>query len=221
MRPDFAERAATRARELVLACGGGAFVLCTSHRMLRVMRGALEAEGDLRVLMQGDAPRTHLIDEFRAHGDAVLVATMSFWQGIDVPGSALRLVVIDKLPFASPGDPVTAARVEHLRERGLEPFASFQVPQAALLLRQGFGRLIRRKSDRGMVALLDRRVLRRSYGQVFLRSLPACPRITELDQALAYAASLKRESSGQPPSGDSSRTPSASRRKRKKTIARR
>jgi ATP-dependent DNA helicase DinG len=198
-RPEFGEAAAGRARALVTASGGGAFVLCTSHRMLQVVRGVLEAEGSLHVLVQGDAPRTHLIDEFRAHGNAVLVATMSFWQGVDVPGSALRLVVIDKLPFASPGDPVTAARLAYLEARGEQPFTTHQVPQAALLLRQGFGRLIRRKSDRGMVALLDRRVLRRAYGQVFLRSLPDCPRTTELDEALGYAAALRPPLSPEPP----------------------
>jgi len=181
--PDFGARAAERATSLVAASEGGAFVLCTSYRMLPIVRNALEDGTNLNVLMQGDAPRSHLIEEFQEHGDAVLVATMSFWQGVDVPGSALRLVVIDKLPFASPADPVVAARVDFLRRHGRDAFMEYQVPQAALLLRQGFGRLIRRHSDRGLVAILDSRVLKRRYGRVFLDSLPSCPRLTELAEA--------------------------------------
>ena len=156
--------------------------------MLPVVRNALETDTRHRVLVQGEAPRSHLIEEFREHGDAVLVATMSFWQGVDVPGSALRLVVIDKLPFASPGDPVVAARIDFLRRDGRDPFMEYQVPQAALLLRQGFGRLIRRHSDRGLVAVLDRRILTRRYGKLFLDSLPDCPRIANLEEAERFLA---------------------------------
>jgi ATP-dependent DNA helicase DinG len=188
--PTFPARAAERAAALAASSAGGAFVLCTSHRMLPIARAALEAETRLHVLVQGEAPRSLLIEEFREHGDAVLVATMSFWQGVDVPGSALRLVVIDKLPFASPSDPIVAARVAFLRRHGRDPFMAYQVPQAALLLRQGFGRLIRRHSDRGLVALLDRRVLRRRYGRLFLDSLPRCPHLSRLEEAQRFLAEL-------------------------------
>jgi ATP-dependent DNA helicase DinG len=188
--PDFAELASARAAALVDASGGGAFILCTSYRMLPIMRAAIERDTSHAVLMQGEAPRTQLIEQFREHGHGVLVATMSFWQGVDVPGSALRLVIIDKLPFASPGDPVLAARLDYLRQHGQDPFHTYQVPQAALLLRQGFGRLIRRKSDRGLVAILDKRIVTRGYGKVFVKSLPACPRLDGLAEARAFLANL-------------------------------
>ena len=186
---DFTAQGAQRVTALLRASGGGAFVLCTSHRALQAMRLAAQAavagtQGE--VLVQGDAPKAQLIDRFRRHGHAVLVATMSFWKGVDVPGSALRLVIIDKLPFASPADPVVEARLEHLTSMGLDPFMSYQLPHAALLLRQGFGRLIRTQRDRGMVALLDRRVTTRRYGPLLLRSLPACRRLQDLAEAEAF-----------------------------------
>lgn len=187
--PDHAEftaLAGRRVAELLHASGGGAFVLCTSHRALQAMRAAAEASGVGQVLVQGDAPKAQLIHRFRKHGDAVLVATMSFWKGVDVPGSALRLVILDKLPFASPADPVVEARLEHLTGQGLDPFMTYQLPHASLLLRQGFGRLIRTQRDRGMVALLDRRVSTRRYGPLLLRSLPACQRLHDLPAAQAF-----------------------------------
>ncbi|MEE8410371.1 MAG: ATP-dependent DNA helicase [Myxococcota bacterium] len=200
----FPAAAAERAAELVAASGGGAFVLCTGHRSLPIMRAAIERHAELHgathgnihdilVLMQGEAPRSRLIDQFRRDGHAVLVATMSFWQGVDVPGAALRVVVIDRLPFASPGDALIAARLDYLRKSGEDPFMSYQVPQAALLLRQGFGRLIRRQTDRGLVAILDGRIRKRHYGRVFLDSLPDCPRLTELDDATAFVRSLNHD----------------------------
>ncbi len=213
-RPEFAPLAAARAAELVNASGGGAFVLATSHRMLTILRGALESATSLRILMQGEAPRSHLVETFRADGNAALVATMSFWQGVDVPGSALRLVILDKLPFASPGDPVTAARLELLGARGGDPFMDYQVPQAALLLRQGFGRLIRRHSDRGLVALLDRRVLHRRYGAVFLRSLPDCPRLTALADALDFLRAGRDGLSPAPAPAPQASAPARRRRRR-------
>jgi len=191
---DFAPQATARALELVSASQGGAFVLCTSHRMLEVMRDALTASG-LSVLAQGEAPKQHLLADFRRRGDAVLCATLSFWQGIDVPGHALRLVIIDKLPFASPADPLTAARLAHLGEQGLDAFTMYQIPQAALLLRQGFGRLIRRKTDRGLVALLDHRIHTRAYGTALLAALPPCQRLYERDEALDFLRTEARHSS--------------------------
>jgi ATP-dependent DNA helicase DinG len=190
---DFPEAAAARAAALVAAAGGGAFVLCTSHRMLTVVRRTVGATGVL-TLTQGDAPKARLLEQFKAAGNAALCATLSFWQGVDVPGRALRLVVIDKLPFASPGDPLLAARLERLKAHGQDPFESYQLPQAALLLRQGFGRLIRRRTDRGMVALLDRRIVTRRYGQTLLSSLPPCRRLTSLDEALAELGTLSSSS---------------------------
>jgi ATP-dependent DNA helicase DinG len=177
--PAFLEAAAERAADLAEASGGGAFVLCTSHRALSIMRARIAARG-MTVLTQGEAPKGVLLERFRDHGDAVLVATMSFWQGVDVPGRALRLVVIDKLPFASPTDPLVAARIEHLKARGRDAFGTYQLPQAILLLRQGFGRLIRRRDDRGVVAILDRRLHERRYGAQVLASLPPSPRLDDV-----------------------------------------
>ena len=191
--PDFPDEAAQRTIDLVNRAGGGAFVLCTSKRMVRSMATALETHTPFRVLLQGQAPRTRLLNTFRQDGHAVLVATMSFWQGIDVPGAALRLVIIDKLPFASPGDPVVAARLNHLKSRGLSPFSKYQLPQAAILLRQGFGRLIRRKTDRGLIAILDRRMTQKGYGKVFLKSLPPCPLLHDHPSALDYLSAIREE----------------------------
>ena len=183
--PAFASAAAERVQQLVHAAQGGAFVLCTSHRAMQTMRTALRGFIHGPLLVQGDAPKDQLIGEFRKHGNAVLIATLSFWKGIDVPGRALRLVIMDKLPFASPTDPVVEARMEHMREAGLDPFMGYQLPQAALLLRQGFGRLIRRESDLGMVAILDRRLTTRRYGPMMLGNLPACRRLYQMAEAVA------------------------------------
>jgi len=188
--PTYADEAAARAAELVHAARGGAFVLCTSHRMLPLVRRALLERGVDDVLVQGERPRSALLRQFAGDGDATLVATLSFWQGVDIPGHALRLVVIDRLPFASPGDPLVASRIEHLRQRGVEPFRAYQLPQAVLLLRQGFGRLIRTQRDRGLVAILDRRLTERSYGKSFLTSLPACRRLADLEAARRYLTDL-------------------------------
>ncbi len=187
--PTFGETAAALAARLVEASLGGALVLCTSYRALSTMRAAFLARG-LDVLVQGEAPKTRLLDRFRGQEGAALIATLSFWQGVDVPGSALRLVIIDKLPFASPQDPLVRARIEATEQEGLEPFWSYQLPQAALMLRQGFGRLIRHRDDCGMVAIFDRRVLTKSYGKLLLGSLPACPQIRSAAQACNYLASL-------------------------------
>ena len=127
------------------------------------------------MLVQGTAPRSALIDEFRSTPNAVLLATSSFWQGVDVVGDALSCVVIDKLPFASPGDPVTSARIDAINARGGDAFAEYQVPLAILSLQQGLGRLIRHRSDRGVLAVLDPRLRTTGYGRRFLASLPPAP----------------------------------------------
>jgi ATP-dependent DNA helicase DinG len=132
------------------------------------------------VLVQGTAPRSALIDEFRSTPNAILLATSSFWQGVDVVGDALSCVVIDKLPFASPGDPVTAARIDAIAAHGGDAFADYQLPLAILALQQGLGRLIRHRADRGVLAILDPRLRTMGYGRRFLASLPPAPVTSDL-----------------------------------------
>ena len=124
------------------------------------------------MLKQGDRPKTELLDEFRKDKHSILFATSSFWEGVDVEGEALSMVIIDKLPFANPSDPLTRARHSMIEERGGNPFMEFTVPAAALSLKQGFGRLIRSTSDRGVVAILDSRICSKRYGNYFLKTLP-------------------------------------------------
>jgi len=177
---------------LIEAAGGGAFLLFTSHRALQEAAAWLELRdtpGPL--LVQGTAARTELLEQFRRHGNAVLLGTGSFWQGVDVRGDALRLVMIDKLPFAVPDDPQTQARAEAIRRRGGNPFVEFQLPQAVLALKQGVGRLIRDFDDRGLIVLGDPRLRTRSYGARFLDSLPQATRLESREEALTFAQSLK------------------------------
>jgi len=138
------------------------------------------------LLLQGTAPRTILLDRFRTTPNAVLFATASFWQGVDVPGTQLSCVIIDKLPFAVPSDPIVAARVRALQDEGRNPFSEFQVPEAVLALKQGFGRLIRAKTDRGVLALLDTRIQRMPYGKIFLESLPRYRRTNDLEDVSRF-----------------------------------
>ncbi len=171
--PEFVEAAAAAIEELTAVTGGRAFVLCTSNRnMLALHRASRHLP--YRILLQGERPKSRLLEDFRGE-PSVLFATQSFWEGVDVPGDALSLVIIDRLPFAPPGDPVVAARLRALEEQGHDGFSELSVPAAALALRQGFGRLVRRRSDRGLVAVLDRRLIAKSYGRAFLATLPRCP----------------------------------------------
>ncbi|MEZ4399072.1 MAG: ATP-dependent DNA helicase [Kofleriaceae bacterium] len=173
---------AVRAAELCAITGGRAFLLFTSHRALEAA-GRLLADLPYPMLRQGDGPRASLVERFRATAGAVLLGTGSFWEGVDVPGDALSLVVMDKLPFAAHTDPLLAARGAAIAARGGDPFAELQLPQAALALKQGFGRLIRRKDDRGIVAILDPRVVGRGYGRYLLDALPAgLPRTGSIEQ---------------------------------------
>ena len=173
--PAFAEAAAREIIEIVTRSRGRAFVLFTSYAVLRTVQPVVEMALSYPILVQGTAPRTDLIERFRATPNAVLLATSSFWQGVDVVGEALSCVIIDKLPFASPGDPVTAARIDAITAAGGNAFQDYQVPLAILALRQGLGRLIRHRTDRGVLAVLDPRLRTMGYGRRFLASLPPAP----------------------------------------------
>ena len=181
----FPDAVAAEVRALCERSGGGAFVLFTTHRNLEAVARRLEGLPFPR-LVQGDLPPAALLGAFRARRDAVLLATAGFWEGVDVPGEALRLVVIDKLPFSPPDDPLESARAAALRSRGQEPFRSLALPRAVLQLKQGYGRLVRTGSDRGVVALLDPRLLTRPYGKAFLDALPPAPRTRSLDDVAAF-----------------------------------
>jgi ATP-dependent DNA helicase DinG len=176
--PQFLSKAAEEILSLCALTGGRAFALFTSIKNMSEAHQLLKDRLPCRVLLQGERPKHALIAEFKEH-PSVLFAAQSFWEGVDIAGDALSLVIIDKLPFSSPGDPVVAARIDHLKEAGRNAFNEYQLPQAALALRQGFGRLIRSRRDRGIVAVLDRRLTTKTYGRAFLESLPACPRSVE------------------------------------------
>lgn len=184
---DFWDAASERIAELIRITGGGAFVLTTSLRAMRELHERLrERLPELRVLVQGEAPKATLVARFRASGDAVLVATSGFWEGVDVPGRALRLVVLEKIPFAVPSDPIVSARSRALEELGENAFMKLHVPAAAIALKQGFGRLVRTQRDVGIVALLDERVHRRGYGRKLLSALPEAGRTHELEGVRAF-----------------------------------
>jgi ATP-dependent DNA helicase DinG len=178
---NFAEAAARETIELLKRSRGRAFVLFTSYAVLRTVQQLVEMALPYPILVQGTAPRSTLIEQFRSTPNAVLLATSSFWQGVDVVGEALSCVIIDKLPFASPGDPVVAARIDAITGSGGDAFADYQVPLAILALQQGLGRLIRHRTDRGVLAVLDPRLKTMGYGRRFLASLPPAPVTHDLD----------------------------------------
>ena len=174
------------------ASGGGAFVLCTSHRALQALTAQLRAAlPNLPVLAQGELPKPELLSRFKDAGNAVLVATASFWEGVDVKGSALRVVVIDRLPFAAPGDPVLDAKLDAIRQAGGNPFNDDQLPRAIVTLRQGVGRLIRDETDRGLLMLCDPRLRSKSYGRKVLASLPVMPVLGSLAAVEDWCKSLR------------------------------
>jgi ATP-dependent DNA helicase DinG len=179
--PDYTRKVIEAAIPVIKASEGGAFILFTSHRALREGAKILENQIEYPLLIQGDEPRSRLLERFREFGNAVLLGTGSFWEGVDVRGEALSCVVIDKLPFASPGDPILQARIDTMRERGQNPFMEFQLPQAVITLKQGVGRLIRDVTDYGVLMLCDPRLGTKSYGRTFIESLPQMTKTRQLD----------------------------------------
>ena len=199
--PMFTDAVFEAALPAIEASGGGVFMLCTTLRAVdkiaTKLRDTIEARGwNYPLLVQGDASRTELLDRFRSYGNAILVGSQSFWEGVDVRGDALSLVVIDKLPFAPPDDPVLAARLDALTKKGLSPFAVHQLPQAVITLKQGAGRLIRAETDRGVLMICDTRLVEKPYGRRIWQSLPPFKRTREIDVVREFfeeAATVRSE----------------------------
>jgi ATP-dependent DNA helicase DinG len=186
--PGYTQAVVTAAIPVLRASGGRAFMLFTSHRALQIAAAALREQVEFPLYIQGALPRTRLLEEFRASGNGVLLGTSSFWEGVDVRGDALSVVIIDKLPFAAPDEPLVRARAEVLRARGLNPFLDDQLPQAVIALKQGVGRLIRDANDRGVLMLCDPRLTSKPYGKKFLDALPAAPTTREVADAVEFFA---------------------------------
>jgi ATP-dependent DNA helicase DinG len=184
----FVSRAAQEILRLLRLSRGRAFVLFTSYANMNAVAQEIAGQLPYPILMQGEAPKAALLETFRTTPGAVLLATASFWQGVDVAGEQLSCVIIDKLPFASPGDPVVQARIDRLRNQGGNPFGEYQVPVAVLMLKQGLGRLIRAATDRGVLAVLDSRLVERSYGRRFLDSLPPARLVHDVDEVARFFA---------------------------------
>jgi ATP-dependent DNA helicase DinG len=173
--PGFVEEAAEEIRGILTVTQGRALVLFTSLEAMETTHHLLDGRLSFPLMVQGQASRTRLLERFREEVASVLLATRSFWQGVDVVGEALSCVVVHKLPFGFPGEPVLEARLEHIQRQGGDPFREYQLPSAIITLRQGLGRLIRSGQDRGALCILDNRLLSRGYGRAFLESLPPCP----------------------------------------------
>jgi len=186
--PDYTDRVLDAALPVLRASRGRAFILFTSHRALKVAATRLRDTLDYPLLVQGDAPRSELLRRFRDMGNAVLLGTSSFWEGVDVRGEALSCVIIDKLPFASPDDPVLQARAAAMEQSGRSSFTEYQLPEAVITLKQGVGRLIRDESDHGVLVLCDPRLLSKGYGKIFLASLPPMPLSRTLQDVEAFFA---------------------------------
>lgn len=189
--PGYTEAVVAAAWPLLQASGGGAFMLFTSLRAMneayRLLQARMAESGEnLPILLQGDKSRTDLLDEFRRLGNAVLLGSQSFWEGVDVAGDALSLVVIDRLPFQPPDDPVLAARMDAMKRAGRNPFFDYQLPHAVINLKQGAGRLIRRESDRGVLMICDPRLVDKPYGRRIWQALPPMKRTRKRDEAVAF-----------------------------------
>ena len=189
-QPTYIDALLKKVLPVIEACRGRCFILLTSHRALKQVAERLQHDIGYPLLVQGSLPRPELLERFRQLGNAVLVGTSSFWEGVDVRGDALSCVIIDKLPFAHPDDPILQARLEQMRKRGENPFFDYQIPQAVIDLKQGVGRLIRGASDRGLLMLCDPRLLSKAYGRIFLNSLPAMPRTRDWHEAQVFCQSL-------------------------------
>ncbi|WP_017445310.1 ATP-dependent DNA helicase [Gayadomonas joobiniege] len=189
--PEPSERSAieamlTVAEQLIEAAQGRCFLLFTSYRVMNLMAKALKKRIANPIFVQGETPKRELLDKYLQHDDPVLLATGSFWEGVDVRGDALKCVLIDKLPFASPDDPLTEARIENCRRKGYNPFRQIQIPRAVITLKQGAGRLIRDVKDSGVLVICDPRLVTQSYGEIFLASLPNMRRTRDLKTALMF-----------------------------------
>jgi ATP-dependent DNA helicase DinG len=189
--PAWLDAARARISELIEATGGGAFILATSRRVMQALHSSIPRVPGRPVYVQGEAPKGLLLEKFRGAKNAILVATMSFWEGVDVPGQALRLIVIDKIPFQVPTDPVVMARSAAIEQSGKSPFSHYHVPSAAITLKQGFGRLIRTRQDAGIVAILDKRIHTKSYGRALIESLPPARRTEDLAETKLFAQTLR------------------------------
>ncbi len=180
--PAFPKAAAGQIKSILEVTEGRAFVLFTSYKNMREVYGILRGRLPYRLLIQGEGPKHLLVEEFKADLHSVLFATSSFWEGVDVPGEALSCVIIDKLPFDPPTEPVVQARIERIASQGGNPFYQYQIPSAIIALKQGLGRLIRNKEDRGVLSILDSRILTKGYGKLFLQSLPPAPLVQRREE---------------------------------------
>ncbi|WP_319737329.1 ATP-dependent DNA helicase [Cronobacter sakazakii] len=192
-QPQAGKALARMLQPLIEANQGRCFMLCTSHAMMRDLAEQFRATMTLPVLLQGETSKSQLLEQFISAGNALLVATSSFWEGVDVRGDALSLVIIDKLPFTSPDDPLLKARIEDCRLRGGDPFDEVQLPEAVITLKQGVGRLIRDVDDRGVLVICDNRLVMRPYGAVFLKSLPPTPRTRDIGEAARFLTDAARQ----------------------------
>ena len=202
--PRFTDAVLDAALPMIEAAGGKTFVLCTTLRAVNRAAERLADEfaqrgWDFPLLVQGQASRTELLDRFRTLGNAVLIGSQSFWEGVDVRGEALSLVVIDKLPFAPPDDPLLAARIEKINRDGGNAFVEYQLPQAVITLKQGAGRLIRDETDRGVLMICDPRLFSKSYGKKILRSLPSMKGTRKIDDVIGF---FERGAVGAPANAD-------------------